>query len=61
MSYSLSSSKGGYIGDENRGLGDTRSLDYGSCTWTAKVCKIMAFMAILIGLGLLFYIFLGFR
>ena len=30
-------------------------------TWTPKVCKIMAFMAIIMGLGLLFYIFLGFR
>ena len=30
-------------------------------TWTPKVCKIMAFMAILMGLGLLFYILLGFR
>ena len=27
--------------------------------WTPKVCKIMAFMAIIRGLGLLFYIFLG--
>ena len=26
-----------------------------------KVCKIMAFMAIILGLGLLFYILLGFR
>ena len=30
-------------------------------TWTPKVCKIMAFMAITMGLGLLFYILLGFR
>ena len=28
-------------------------------TWTPKVCKIMAFMAIIRGLGLFFYIFLG--
>ena len=28
-------------------------------TWTPKVCKIMAFMAIIMGLGLLFYILLG--
>ena len=28
-------------------------------TWTPKVCKIMAFMAIISGLGLLFYILLG--
>ena len=30
-------------------------------TWTPKVCKIMAFRAIILGLGLLFYILLGFR
>ena len=30
-------------------------------TWTPKVCKIMAFMAIIRGLGLFFYILLGFR
>ena len=30
-------------------------------TWTPKVCKIMAFMAISMGLGPLFYILLGFR
>ena len=30
-------------------------------TWTPKVCKIMAFMAVIMGLGLLFYIPLGFR
>ena len=28
---------------------------------TLKVCKLMAFMAIIMGLGLLFYILLGFR
>ena len=28
-------------------------------TWAPKVCEIMAFMAILLGLGLLFYILLG--
>ena len=27
-------------------------------TWTPKVCKIMAFMAVIMGLGLLFYILL---
>ena len=32
-----------------------------SLAWTPKVCKIMAFMAIILGLGLLFYILLGFR
>ena len=30
-------------------------------TWTPKVCKIMALRAILRGLGLLFYMSLGFR
>ena len=30
-------------------------------TWIPKVCKIMAFMAVILGLGLLFYILLGFR
>ena len=30
-------------------------------TWTPKVCKIMAFRAVIMGLGLLFYILLGFR
>ena len=30
-------------------------------TWTLKVCRIIAFMAIIVSLGLLFYILLGFR
>ena len=30
-------------------------------SWTPKVCKIMAFMATTMGLGLLLYILLGFR
>ena len=30
-------------------------------TWTPKACKIMAFMAFIMGLGPLFYILLGFR
>ena len=34
---------------------------YMTITWTLKVCKIMAFMATLGGLELLFYILLGFR
>ena len=34
---------------------------YEGDTWTPKVCKIMAFMAIIRDLGLLFYILLGFR
>ena len=28
-------------------------------TWTPKVCKIMTFMAVIMGLGLLFHILLG--
>ena len=32
-----------------------------NCSWTPKVCQIMAFMAVIMGLGLLFYILLGFR
>ena len=28
-------------------------------TWTPKLCKIMAFMAVIMGLGLLFYILFG--
>ena len=32
-----------------------------STTWTPKVCEIMAFMSIIRGLGLLFYILWGFR
>ena len=30
-------------------------------TWAPELCKMMAFMAIVRGLGLLFYILLGFR
>ena len=30
-------------------------------TWPPKVCKIIALMAVILGLGLLFYILLGFR
>ena len=30
-------------------------------TWTLRVHKIMAFMAVILGLGLLFYILLRFR
>ena len=30
-------------------------------TWTPKVGKIMAFMAIIMGVGLLFHMLLGFR
>ena len=32
-----------------------------SGAWTPKVSKLMAFMAVIMGLGLLFYILLGFR
>ena len=38
-----------------------RSLAGLGSTWTPKVCKIMTFMAVIMGLGLLFYILLGFR
>ena len=30
-------------------------------TWAPNLCRIMAFMAIIMGLGLIFYILLGFR
>ena len=30
-------------------------------TWAPKVCKIMAFRAVIVGLGRLCYILLGFR
>ena len=30
-------------------------------TWTPKVCEIMAFMAVIMGLGPFLYILLGFR
>ena len=30
-------------------------------TWTPRVCKIISFMAVIMDLGLLFYILLGFR
>ena len=30
-------------------------------TWAPKVCRIMAFWAVIMGLGLLFYILLGLR
>ena len=30
-------------------------------TWTPKVCEIMALMTVIMGLGLFFYILLGFR
>ena len=30
-------------------------------SWTPELCKIMAFMAVIMGLGLLVYILLGFR
>ena len=31
------------------------------CTWAPKVCKIMAFKAVIMALGLFFYTLLGFR
>ena len=39
----------------------TGSIDQKGLPGPPKVCKIMAFMAIVMGLGLLFYILLGFR
>ena len=30
-------------------------------TWTPKVCKVIAFKAVILGLGQLFHILLGFR
>ena len=49
-------------GQSRRKLHDKPKLDEDKVpTWTPKVCKIMAFMAIIRGLGLLFYILLGFR
>ena len=45
-----------YDNPERGSIGD----NIGDCyTWTSKVCKIMAFMAVIMGLGLLFYILLG--
>ena len=47
------------------GSGALYDLDPVQClengTWTPKVCKTLAFMAIIMGLGLSFYILLGFR
>ena len=39
----------------------TKTKAHKNTTWTPKVCKIMALRVILRGLGLLFYILLGFR
>ena len=39
----------------------TKNQSLRAITWTPKVCKIMAFMIVIMGLGLLFYILLGFR
>ena len=47
---------------EERGSETRESrLDLLRLTWTPKVCKIMAFMAIIRGFGLLFYLLLGSR
>ena len=43
------------------GAGAGAGASGATSTWAPKVCKIMAFMAIIMGLGLLFYILLGFR
>ena len=45
--------------DEGRGVYNKPRRCSGS-TWAPEVCKIMAFIAIIMGLGL-FYILLGFR
>ena len=37
------------------------SLKMPVLTWTPKVCKIIALMAVILGLGPLFYILFGFR
>ena len=37
-------------------LSATQTTVHMSYTWSLKVCKIMAFIAIIRGLGLLFYI-----
>ena len=34
---------------------------WGMTTWAPKVCKMMAFRAVILGLGLLCYVLLGFR
>ena len=47
------------LGFRPRGL---RSGEEGlGSTWTPKVCKRMAFMAVIMGLGLLFNLLFGFR
>ena len=48
-----------FLGSESERR-EQRSGAFGA-TWTPKVCKIMAFMAITLGLGLLFYTLLGLR
>ena len=40
---------------------ETTILGFIEFTWTPKVCKIMGIMAVLMGLGPLFYILLGHR
>ena len=44
-----------------RTTADLNPKPYLNPTWTPKVCKIMACMAVILGLGLLFHILLGFR
>ena len=45
----------------NRGQTTSKRLKVLASTWTPKVCKIIAFMATIMVLGLLFYMLLGFR
>ena len=41
--------------------GATRTVQNIDPTWAPKVCKIMAFRAVIMGLGLLLCILLGYR
>ena len=53
---------GSALQKEVDGIPGALGLQIAQCTtWIPKVCKIMAFMAIIMGLGLLFYILLGSR
>ena len=47
-------------GPRTKGAANTKKRER-FCTWTPKVCKMMAFMAVIISLRLFFYIILGFR
>ena len=41
--------------------GDVEGLSFQFVPWTPKVCKIMAFMAVIMGLGLFCYTLTGLR